>query len=109
MKASELNEPIFPEAERLEDKNTLVDKQIKIKAYRPMGEGEDKYYIVLAIVDDKLITFGSGKAINDTIEKATQKVGTTQEGNDHYLKEPLEGTVIKKKTQDGKRSYFTIE
>jgi YbbR domain-containing protein len=104
------SEPAFTDVNTVKA-DEILNKPLKIKAVAKR-EGDGEYYIFKADCDNKEISFSNGgKAVVEKINKVVATVEKTQEAEGGVItfNEPVEATLVKKKSQATNRQYYDFE
>jgi hypothetical protein len=102
---------LFEGKEQLKGQGTkdfLVDKELSIIAFAEANKDEDTFAVVLLECEGKEYTGAFGKAVLQRLKDAEAEYGVKQEGDEKYFDEPIDVTLRKVKSENG-RQYFVIE
>lgn len=107
-------ESVFAEAQKIENKDEIIDTQINIVGFAELDGSEGKFAVVCFNKGKKeLFTTGFNTIILSRLKKAVETIGVNEVlSNDReiYFKEPINVIVREIESQKHKgRSYFDLE
>lgn len=90
-------EPAFPQATQVK-KDDILGKEIVVKAFKKIKSAKNESgeaMIILAELDGKEVSFFGATALDSTMERVKDKL-------------PLKATLVKEKSKETGKMYFTF-
>lgn len=91
-------EPIFPNVQQVKIKDNILGKNIVIKDYKELEGDNGTFYVILADVEGKEVSFSCGsKSVNKQVAKLKK---------DNAL--PVRACFVKVKAKESGMSYYKL-
>lgn len=88
----DIKKPVFQDAEYIMDKQILLNKSMEILEVQDAESSRGKYFIVLAVLEGKRVSFSIGGVVFDQLNRNREKL-------------PFEATFTEEKSRDGRLFY----